>query len=833
MNFRKTIHATLFACFISSIPLLWNSVMAQQQQGSISGYIKDTLSSDNLAGANIILLRAEDSMQVAGAATTPDGHYFFKNIKQGKYLVLAIFIDYANQYSDIFQVQPGKNVSVAPLYLKKSATVLEGIEIIAAQKRYVVEDDKIVLNVDNTVTAAASNAFDLLQKAPGISVDQDDNVSLNGSEGISIHFDGREMKLPISAVIDMLKSMPSSNVAKIEVLNDPSARHDAEGSAGILNIVFSEQKNFGWNGSVEGNLSVSNVINGGGGFNLNHLGKKSTLSVGYNYSTWNMKNHSRSESYYLRNNGDTMLKKNEQDFHHGFNSHNVNIGGDYTLSPKDIIGVNVRYNYRYSPIYDIPIRYDMLNSSNAYRSIDSFYTNTSWRDFGSHNFSLNLNYTHKFDSPGQNLKLNLDGMYYDDLSSSGAENKYYFGPDESFIDTSKNEHFRYESPSKSYIGSFTADYTKPFSKTFKMEAGIKDAMAYNDQLFGSKQRVANIWVNDPTVSNQFIYQENIAAAYVSFNKKFSEAFNARFGVRGEFTSYQGHQIVGDSIIGNSYLNLFPNIRIGYNITPKNILSLDYSYRVNRPRYGDLNPFLSKVSNYEYSSGNPELKPHFTHSLSFSYAWNYKIFLNVRYRYSEGRKMRGELYDPVTMIKIRKFLNIGQMQNLNLSVTFNHEFFDWWQIYFNAGTRYISNTVPLQERTQTESSWGLHMNGNSTFILPQKWTIEVSGHFMSSGVRGLTKTFGHRAVDVGVKKTVLDGKMDIRFSIRGLLEKREMYSKTIYPRFITKTWREPRPISFGLSIRYSFGDKQKTRNVNNIEESNRLAPDTDNIFDPGE
>lgn len=824
----------LVAC-LTLFLFLHNRAMAQDQSGSISGTIKDTaLASVDLSGANIILLSANDSLQVSGTTSDSKGRYTFRNVKQGKYLVMVMYIDYASQYTDVFSIKTGKSITLPPLYLKKSATVLDGIEIVATKKRYEVEDDKIVLNVDNTVTAAASNAFDLLQKAPGITVDQDDNVSLNGSEGIAVYFDGREIKLPLSAVVDMLKSMPSSNVAKIEVINDPSARHDAEGSAGILNIVFSEQKDFGWSGSVEGNVSVSNVVSGGGGFNLNRLGNRHTFSVGYNYFNWGMKNYRRQESYYLRNSGDTVLTRNEQDFRHTFNSHNINIGGDYKISKKDIIGANVRYNFRNAPIYEIPVRYDMLSSVNGYRTIDSFYTSTSWRDFGSHNVAVNLNYTHKFDTLGQDIKLNLDGMYYDDMSSSGADNKYYFGPDESFIDTSKNELFRYESPSKSYIGSFTADYTKPFSKTLKMEAGIKDAVAYNDQLFGSEQNVANTWINDSTVSNQFIYKENIAAAYISFNKKFSEAFNLRLGLRGEFTSYQGHQMVGDSVFGRSYFNLFPNLRIGYNINPKNIVSLDYSYRVSRPRYGDLNPFLSKVSNFEYSSGNPDLKPHFTHSLSFSYAWNYKIFLNFRYRYAEGRKMRGEIYDPVTMIKINRFLNIGQMKNLNISVTFNHEFFDWWQIYYSIGSRYNSNTVPLKEGNQTESSWGINMNGNTTFILPRKWTIEVSGHYMSSGVRGLTKTFGHRSVDIGVKKTILDGKMDIRFNIGGLLEKREIYSETRYPKFITKMWREPRPVRFGISIRYTFGNNGKKRNTNNMEEeTDRLSPDMDNGFDMGE
>lgn len=817
IHFSAWHFVAMFLClFIHTI------IPAAAQKGKVEGYVQDASFDKPLQGANIVLLSAKDSLQVSGTTSDEQGYYSFQNVSGGNYLIVVLFIGYENVYSDVFTVSDTK-VIVPNLSMQSAVTELEGVEIKTVKDRYEVFSDKIVLNVENSISAATTNAFDLLKKAPGVAIDQEDNIKLNGAAGVRIQFDGRDINLPWSAIVNILKTMPTSAIGKIEVMSNPSAKYDAEGTAGIINICFKVEKQVGWSGSIGSWVNNNKVWSVGGDATVNYVGPKSTIYASYGYSQWNNKSSVRAQTDSQRPLGDTIRRITTEEGGNFYTSHLLRVGYDYKLNTKQTLGASIHFGKDgWGALSTMRPTY-LYHSGNGYTTPDSCYFENLDISMKNNNVSVNLNFTHQFDTTGKKLTLNLDGTLYENTMALNVENRYF----SSMVATVPRLHeaMKQKTPSDSYILVFRGDYTHPFNETFRMEVGLKNGLVYNDNTFeGTILQADNSWLADTNRNNHFQYTEDILAAYVMLSKTFSLKFSLSGGLRAEQTFVHGNQITTKEVFSKNYLNIFPNVNISYSITPRNMFSLSYSYRIDRPDYSELNPFIFKGNEYEYRKGNIDLEPAFSHNLTLNYTWNYSVFATVTYGYSDGNTMRNISYDPSTLRMVTYPDNMASSQMVNLSLSTRQSIFSWWTFFITGGASYGSNKALSQGKTVETSLWVYNLFGNSSFILPKKWTIELSGYYQSGFVWGISRADGYRGMSVGVKKTLWNDKLDIRLTVNGLFDNETFHMISNYPHMRMERWMQHNQLMVGLNATLRFGNhnQQPDRSDRDLDEINRLG-----------
>ena len=379
------------------------------QTYTIKGKIVDQNTNENLMFVNCVLYNAKDTLkQVSGVAADTNGVFQFRNIKRQDLLLALTFVGYEKKVIEIKSSSFNGNIlDLGTIILKTLGEGIKEVEIIAQKDRIKLDADKMTMNIDKNTASSVTNAFELLKKAPGISIDNDDNLKLNGKGGVLIQFQSRDMKLPWKSMVQILKGIPSSQIDKFEIINNPSAKYDAEGVAGIINIIFKQDKNQGLNASLGTDVYYSEVLSKIGNLNVNYVDDKWTSSLSFSATSWaqNMENNSeRKVGIGL----DTIRSMENQNFEWASQNYNLNLGTDYQINKKNSVGLYFTYSNNTTPTINYPtstiisnLRNGVYVDSLAYKSQSSMYNN-------SNNYLINANYQHKFDTLGQNLSFNFD-----------------------------------------------------------------------------------------------------------------------------------------------------------------------------------------------------------------------------------------------------------------------------------------------------------------------------------------------------------------------------------------------------------------------------------------
>ncbi len=478
--------------------------------------------------ATVTLLKAKDSTLVKGAIADINGKYEFEQVKQGKYLVAAVSVGMTKAYSQAFEVAGG-SIRVPAVSLAAASKTLKGVDVTARKPFVEQKADKMVVNVESSITASGGSAMEVLEKSPTINVDKDGNISMKGKGGVIIMIDGKPTNMTPEDVAELLKSMPATNIDQIELIANPSAKYDAAGNAGIINLKLKKNSSYGTNGNMNVGAAVGKWPRLNGGLNLNHRNEKFNIFGSYNYShreqqqdlgVYRSIRDSKGFSVYDQFN--TM--KQTSDYHGG------KIGADYFISKGHTIGVMVDLADRGR---DFPS--NATTKIGNGKMIDSIlYTNTNyagkWR-----RGAYNVNYRGILDSTGKELNIDLD---YARNSDKQFNNIYALSQDVTGkrvlgADTSRNNQ-----PSTIEIKTAKVDYVHPLKNQAKLEAGVKVSFVTtdNDARFDSLR--SGNWIPDQNRSNHFIYKENINAAYINFNKQYTN-FIVKLGLRVQQTIIPG------------------------------------------------------------------------------------------------------------------------------------------------------------------------------------------------------------------------------------------------------------------------------------------------------
>jgi hypothetical protein len=579
--------------FLSVLLVAFTALQAQ----TVSGIVKDDQGTP-LSGATVALVKAKDTAVVKLAVAGGNGAYAFRDIQQGNYRVMVSHVGHNQVLSPSFSVAES-NVTAPALVVNKSAADLKGVTVTVRKPMIEVKADKTVLNVEGTINAAGSDALELLRKSPGVTVDRDENLTVNGKNGVQVYVDGRPTPLSGNDLANFLKSTQSSQIEAIEIITNPSAKYEAAGNAGIINIRLKKNKAFGTNGSVTAGYAVGVFSRYNGSFNLNHRNKAINLYGTYSYAQG--PNNNKMDLY--RTVLDTLFDQTGRMIFNNL-SHNVKVGADYTINSKSSLGVLVN-----GTVAD-PRMNNTSRTAISYIPtgvVDRILVADNTSNLKRHNYNLNLNYNYN-GTDGRSLVINADRGYFKNSNDQYQPNFYYAADGKTFL---RSVIVQMIAPTVIDINSAKLDYEQAF-KGGKLGLGGKISFVNTDNDFRRFDVFSSGNVLDRDRSNRFTYDENINAVYANWNKAYKGVM-VQAGLRAENTSARGNStgekrdgsgyVPANSGFDRNYTNFFPSAAVTFNKNPMNQWSLSFSRRIDRPAYQDLNPFEMKLDENTFRKGN--------------------------------------------------------------------------------------------------------------------------------------------------------------------------------------------------------------------------------------
>lgn len=771
---------------------------------TVTGVVKDD-QGKGVEKSTASLLRAKDSSVVKLAVTNGEGKFSFQTTP-GSYLVSTSHVGHVTVYSKVFEVSGSGDMDLGTITISKAAASMTGVTVTSKKPMVEVKADKTILNIEGTINATGNDALELLRKSPGVMVDKDDNISLAGKNGVRIYIDGKPSPLSGSDLSTQLKSMQSSQIEAIEIITNPSAKYDAAGNAGIINIRLKKNKAFGTNGSINAGYNIGVYPKYNGGISFNHRNKGINIFGNYNYNNTKQNN----EFFLYRSVLDTVFdgKTNMIFINKG---HSFKTGLDWFANSKNTFGILINGNIGENEFNNksrTPIIYKPTGVVN--RILVANNTNHMERN----NVNFNLNYRFA-DTSGHELNLDADyGLFRNE--GNQLQPNYYYNPSETVL--LSQTIYRFISPTDIDIYTFKADYEQNFQKG-RLGIGAKIASISTENNF-QRYNVAQLHPEQKTLdmarSNQFNYKENINALYINYNKQL-KAVMFQIGVRMENTTSTGdsYALNANATVNNTnpqtfkrnYTDFFPSAALTFNKNPMNQWGLSYSRRIDRPAYQDLNPFEFKLDEYTYMKGNTNLRPQYTNIVTLTNTYKYK--LNTSLSYSHVADVFAQLVDTTDKSKsflTRKNLATQDVIALNISYPFMYKtymlfvnFSGNYSLYkadFGGGSRIINLKA---------ASFNIFTQQSLKFGKKKDWTAELSGWYNTPSIwQGVFKSKAMWSVDGGVQKTIFKGKGTFKVSVSDIFFSMKFSGQSDFAGQLTKASGNFESRQLRTSISWRFG-----------------------------
>lgn len=757
------------ATFLIALTIICLSFTATAQK--ISGSI---LQADGTKAeyASVLLYNAADTVLVKGALTDQNGRYEIENVPAGRYFLNANLFGNGTGASAVFEYSGGDKL-IETINLKTETRELNQVTIVARKPVVEVKADKTILNVEGNINSQGQNALELLRKAPGVTVDNNDNVSVKGKNAVRFQIDGRDVPMDSKDMADLLKSMRAEDISAIEMITNPSAKYDASGNAGIINIKTKKNKALGTNGSVGAEAIYGQSFKGGGNFSLNHRNEHFNIYGNYSnhFGDWhntlnllrdqqgsqpdpNLPNYDASRRYDQVSN---MTDNN--------NNHNFKAGADFFLNSKNTIGVIVDGRHAQGP-WENQSR-TVISSLDNPNQTESVLVASNHVPQEHTNLNFNLNYRFA-DTLGHELNIDANRGLYRFRADSYQPNTYYDGAEQTIT---SQKIYRNNTPTNIDMTILKADWEQNLWKG-KLGIGFKLNNVETDNTFDFYNVVNDVAQIDTSRSNRFVYHEMVNAGYVNYNVQLKK-WGFQAGLRAENTDWKGDltslKTSNNEMVADNYLSWFPSAAVTFTLDKKNQFNLTYSRRIDRPSYRNLNPFEDRLDELTFKKGNPFLRPQFTHSVELTHT--FMGFLNTTIGYAHTKDLFTEYIDTASNgVSFLRQGNIADQDNFNLNISCPIPIAKWWESFVNVSGVISSVETNFREGYAYRVSFkSLNAYMEHTFHLPKGWTFQLSGWYNSPSI--WQATFRSRAMgsmDIGVKKQVLDGKGNISLSVGDVL-----------------------------------------------------------------
>ncbi|MFL5786506.1 MAG: TonB-dependent receptor domain-containing protein [Flavisolibacter sp.] len=794
--------------------------MAQKNEASVQ--VSVYFSNVPLESATVELLNSKDSSLVKTGITDKSGQVGFSRIIYGIYIIRSSSIGYENQYSQPFNLNENLSMVHLPVInMVRQNRNLEGIVITGRKPLIQKLNDRIVVNVSASALNSGSTALEVLGRSPGISIDQNSSVSLRGKQGVIVMIDGKPSPLTGNDLASYLKSLPSENIDRIDIITNPSSKYEAAGSSGIIDIHLKKDQRLGMNGMLTAVSSQGIYAKESLSGTFNFRNKK--LNVFGNYTHAYRDQYDEYISKRIFSNNGVSAGSYDQDDYIKFPEH-VNsgrLGIDFFPDSKNTIGIVAQGNLDHIA----RINNDASATINQNNQPDSGFFTKATADNQFNNIISNINFKHSFASGAE---FSADADYGIFSGSIFSNNKTDF-----YDAQGHTQHPSYllngNQQGKVNIRSAKADYNKNIFNNGKLEAGLKKSIVTSVNNADFYDAGSSTPVYDPSQSNHYKYIERNTAAYINLSKEVKK-FNFQLGLRAEQTKFSGDQSNGNFHFDSSYFQLFPSATINYKIRDDQTIGFAFSKRIDRPSYDQMNPLIFLLDISTYVSGNPDLIPQYTWSYEFNYTLK-QVNISFNYSHTSNRITivafpDEKLSSPNKIVNLQTFINLPDYQYTGVTLSFPFKLTGWWNINTN-GTLFRSYYKAYYNKTylNAENTCGL-FTVNNAYSFKKGWSGELNAEYNSPMREGFILGYTKWQLSAGLQKSILKNKASLKLSCTDIFRTnidRGINSGTNYFE-IWSSIIDTRSVN--LSFTYRFGNSKvaasRNRTTASEEETKRAS-----------
>ncbi len=793
--------------YILSLLVLINvSAALTQTTHQITGFVVN----ENRAPldlCSVILLSQLDSSIVMGKFTDQNGKYQMTNIESGSYTLLIKqhgYLDYRKK------IEIDKEQELDTVKLEVDVNLLNQITVEGAVPYIVREIDRVVITPDAMIVSTGSNALEVLESAPGVSIDQNGAIILKGRAGVAIFINDKPSYLSGTELESYLQSLPAGSIKNIEIMENPPAQYEAEGNGGIININIKRSTIKGLYGNSAISYRRSRYNGSNNSLNVNYSREKISFSTNLDAGFWENFQDLNINRFYLNEVGAEQSVFNQNSFikRNGFYLRG-RVGMD--IYPTDRTKLGVSYKKSHSPGQSYIDNTSLISDANSNLLQSVVADNLSETSFASD--LISFYFSQELDTLGSEITLNADYVQYQSANDQVFQNSQY----DSNQSLTYSDQINGEIPSEISIYAIKSDYSKPFKDGSNFSTGLKSAFTQTDNEAIYSNTIEGITTPDYNLSNRFLYEEWINAAYLNYNRLIGKV-NLQFGLRGETTLLEGNQLgngqTPDTSFTKTYTSLFPTFyaarsldSVGYHN-----LNLSYGRRIDRPYFQDLNPFISPLDKFTYYSGNPNLLPTYSHNLSLTYSYKNIISTEVSYALIvDGINETLEIQDEIYFSRPG---NISSSQFLTLSVNGTFPVTKWYTINAYAQSSYVNFKSQLYTEQLNSSGINVYTSITNSFRLNKGWKISLSGRYLNDQVYSQLLIKGYAIMNFGVQKTVFNGKGSLRLNVNDLFYSRKGDGVINNLNQTNADWNskyDSRSISLAFSMRFGKSNSTKKRN----------------------
>jgi hypothetical protein len=788
------------------------SLFSFSQIYNITGNLKD-IDNNPIAFANVLLVQSDTSVPIEGTTTDDFGDFVISDIKKGTYLLKISFLGFIEYSNDI---NLDKNIDLKTIILKEDLQQLDGVTIIAKRPTVKRLVDRLVFNVENS-TLSNNNVLDILKQTPGVLV-YDGNIKIKRSTP-TIYINDRKIHLSSAEVQQLLEGTSATNIKSIEIITNPPANYEAEGGT-VINIVTSKNIIAGYNGSVFGNYKQGSEYPKYS-LGTSHFFKTKKINTYLNYSISPRKDYRNNDEYINFIDNNQIVSSWETDFKRTRENSNqtINANIDYELDKNNSLGfsTNMLISPRENTKTLVNSETEVFAADNTLDSI--FNTENKLRD-ETFNFAFTLDYLHKFKKEGEKFSVSAHHTNYDFSSFQNVDTDYFF-PDQTLI---RNNRFQTFSSQNIKLFTGQLDYELPINDSSQFETGAKISNINSESILNQFNFENEIREQDLLNSDTFLYDETNYALYASFSKDWDN-WSFKSGVRVEFTDIKGNSLSTNQITDNDYIKFFPSIYLLNRIDDNNEIYFNYTKRIDRPRYSQLNPFKYFLNDNAYRVGDPKLRPQIDNVFKLGYTIKGTYTFEAYYRFED---------DPIREInfqdndnKILKQINT----NLEKSTSYGLDFLTFtkivnqWNIYIQSSAFYYENQfLALETNNELERidkwSFFLQIINYFSFLKDKSLTADISFLYISAIADGAYLISNRSGLDINLRKSLWNDRASLSLGVTDIFNTQNFSQTTKYLNqdILLNSRLENRLFTVGFN--YKFGNFRLNNNKKEIDLNER-------------
>lgn len=809
MKISTQIFTVLFFFFLG-----WSN-LAAKDVALITGQVKGQ-KGEPLPFVNVALVEAVSGTLITGAVTGDSGDFLIETARSGKVQLLISSIGFETFKSEEFEIKVGSNKDFGNIVIQEEAGNLSEVTVRSSRPDIIVEADKTTINVEGTVMAEGNTALDVIRRSPGVYVDENDNINLNGRPGVTVMVNDRQTYMSANDLANFLRSMPADNIKSIEIINNPTSKFDAEGTAGVINIKLKKNNMDGMFGNIQTGGMYNGIYGPTAGITLNVKKGKWTNNASLNYNEFNFLNEISINRNFQLEEGISNFDQNSQ-----ITTINKSLffngGSDYEINDKHSVGITVQAS-----------EYNGYNDGKSFTEInnpgteDLFFLRSN-NDGESQNRRLfgNFHYVGLLDTLGTKFTSDLDYTKMRSNANSLLSNDRWINNNEPL---SSRDYILTTNEMDYSIFTAKVDFTKPLGKGRVLETGLKGSWVKSDNnLDLSKAIEEEPFEQDPN-SNNFIYEENVLAAYATYKSKFSDKVSYQVGLRTEYSDITGNSVTLERVNKQNYIDLFPSFFVQQQVSKDYQIIYNANRRISRPNYRLLNPFVFYIDPLTIEQGNPYLSPQYSNNLEMNHV------IKGQYQFTMGYSLTTDVFqqiftqDEETRTTTTYTANLDKSQNWNFRAMIPVEIRKWWNTSNMVQVNNARWESMIGDAMLDVSQTSLTLRTQHTFTLPAGFKGELMAMYIGPSQYGQALIQGFGWVDAGISKNLLKEKLSITVNGTDIFRSQIINAAVQFDNIDTKfqQYRSNQGVRFTLRYKFARGENFKISNSSgSTEERNRL------------